>query len=294
MMPFPSRSRRLGLRIPHPADTRDYGDRPRLSPGPTMDHDRRAAGLHSRRQVRVAIMTRGTLLVLGALIGTAVALPRGQGPGDAAAEYPLPPRVGEPGVRDGTWGLDPGSTVYCLAHPDLGIGTVVEKKRAARVAFGSRLLTLDEAELRHADPLQPNGDPAAEILAGSPGGTTSADRFTGDPGFAPFSRVTCPSRPEIGHGLIVKNMQIFNIVYRSLVMIQTDEEIRPSRSGVGLTRKAFSSRLIRRADRGAGTSVLIPPSASSAAATGFIGPQDSLGIDMLQTPRKRPGRLGAW
>jgi hypothetical protein len=90
-------------------------------------------GFHTGGWVRVSIMTRGTLLVLAALIGTAVALPRGQGPGDAAAENPLPLRVAEPGVRDGAWGLRPGSRVYCLSHPDLGLGTVVEDKRATRV-----------------------------------------------------------------------------------------------------------------------------------------------------------------
>jgi hypothetical protein len=179
------------------------------------------------------LMTRGTLLVLGALIGIAVALPRGQGPGDAAAENLPPLRLAEPGARRGTWGLRPGSKVYCLSHPDLGTGRVVEVKRASRVAFGSSILTLDEDEMRHAAPPQPPADPAAETAAGSPGETPSVGSRSNAPMFPPVSRVTCPSRPELGQGIVIKTTSVFTVEYETGTRIQTDKEIRPALGGPG-------------------------------------------------------------
>jgi hypothetical protein len=234
MMRLPSRSRRLDLPILHPADTRNPGDRPRLTPGPTIERNGRAAGIHTGGVVRVSIMTRGMLVVLCVLTGAAVALPRGQRPGDAAAENPPPLRLAEPGARRGTWGLRPGSKVYCLSHPDLGTGTVVEVRRSAHVAFGSRVLTLDEAEMRHADPPRPPGDPAAEIAAGSPGETFPVGSRINAPKFPLPSRVTCPSRPELGNGIVIKTKSVFTVQYETGTRIQADDEIRPALAGPGL------------------------------------------------------------
>jgi hypothetical protein len=203
--------------MPHPAAPRNPGNRPRFTPGP-----------HTGRQVCVSIMTRGTLLLLGALIAIVIALPRGPGPGDAAAEYPSALRLAEPGAREGTWGLRPGSRVYCLPHPDLGTGTVVEVRRTARVAFGSSIVTMDEAEMRHADPLRPPEDPAAEAAAGTPGETPPVGSRNDAPMFPLVSRVTCPSRPELGHGIVIKTTSIFTVEYETGTRIQADDEIRPA------------------------------------------------------------------
>jgi hypothetical protein len=107
----------------------------------------------------------------------------------------------------------------------------VEVKRAARGAFGSRILTLDEAEMRHADPPQPPEDPAAETAAGSPGEMPSVGSLTDAPTFPPVSRVTCPSRPELWHGIVIKITSVLTVKYETGTRIQTDEEIRPALGG---------------------------------------------------------------
>jgi hypothetical protein len=229
-MRFPSRSRRFDLPISHPAGPRNPGDHPRPTEGPMIDRDGRAAGLHTGGWVRVSVMTRGTLLALGALIGTAVALPRAQGPGDAA-ERPAPLRLAEPGAREGTLGLRPGSRVYGLSHPELGTGTVVKVRRAARVDFGSRIVTLDVAEMRHADPRHPPEATTAETAAGLPGEAPPLGNRTDAPMFPLVSRVTCPSRTELGHGIVIKITSVFTVEYETGTRIQTDEEIRPALGG---------------------------------------------------------------
>jgi hypothetical protein len=173
-------------------------------------------------------MTRGTFLLLCLSIGIAVALPRVQGPGDPAAEGAMPFRAVEPGYREGTWGLSPGSRVTSLSEPELGPGTVVEIKTAARVFFGSNDLLMETTELLSAESSRLDVDPASKAATDSREESPSILGPTLVADFPQFSRVICPARPELGCGMVAKKARIFTVRYASGTQTQTDVQIRPA------------------------------------------------------------------